>query len=733
LLAALLNAPGRLSPYGSHTDQLIERQHLVLDLMVDQHYITKDQADGAKWAETDLKSESKISQTQNLYANLDKTLAHFVLYTQDFLENKYGAATVTEGGLKVITTLDYDKQQAGFNAIKTNMAHVKSLGGSNAALVSTDPKNGHILAMIGSYDFNDPNFGQLNVATAGRQPGSSFKPIVYSTLFGKNKDASCAKDRSCPTYGPGTTIYDVPTSFGGNPEYKPANFGNKNYGVLTARQALAGSLNIPAVKSLAMAGISNSIQTAQSLGITTLSSSQDYGLSLVLGTGNVELVEMANAYESFANGGQHFEQTPILKLYDQKGGVMEDNSKPKKPKQALDPQVASLMADVLSDTNAKKYVFGNDLVLNNICGNNQNTGCVHAGVKTGTTEHYNDAWTIGFTPDVVGGVWVGNNDNKPMNSAAADIAAPIWRSYMNAVVGGKATEAFAKAPGIKTVTLDKQTGRAVTSGTKNTTVDLFPSWYAPMTSIGGKTADIDTVSGKLATECTPDLAKETAYSSAIQPEIPKSENPTQYSLWLQALQKAGYSTSGGDLPTDYDDKHHCDDVKPKANILGAFGGGPYNFTVQVTEGTFAATKLQVYFDDQIVSTQVIEGSGTYPVSYSPTETGSHTFKAVVTDMGLYQGTDSQTVNVTNVSGGGGAFQGQSPSDGSKVNQGTVTFKWTGDDGANTYRLYVDGSPQGTTNSTQITGVVLGAVGSTHSWYVKADNGDQTDPISFKLK
>jgi membrane peptidoglycan carboxypeptidase len=112
----------------------------------------------------------------------------------------------------------------------------------------------------------------------------------------------------------------------------------------------------------------------------------------------VELVEMANAYESFANGGQHFEQTPILKLYDQKGGVMEDNSKPKKPKQALDPQVASLMADVLSDTNAKKYVFGNDLVLNNICGNNQNTGCVHAGVKTGTTEHYNDAWTIGFTP-----------------------------------------------------------------------------------------------------------------------------------------------------------------------------------------------------------------------------------------------------------------------------------------------------------------------------------------------
>jgi membrane carboxypeptidase/penicillin-binding protein PbpC len=513
----------------------------------------------------------------------------------------------------------------------------------------------------------------------------------------------------------------VPTNFGtaSNP-YQPHNFGNKNYGIVTVRQALAGSLNVPAVKSLAMAGINNSIQTAQSLGIDTLSTKQDYGLSLVLGTGGVQLVEMANAYESFANGGLHYQQTPILKLYDQKGRVMEDNTKPEKPKQALDPQVASLMADVLSDTNAKKFVFFNDLVLNNICGNNSNTGCVHAGVKTGTTEHFNDAWTVGFTPDVTGAVWVGNNDNSPMSSAAADIAAPVWRTYMNAVVGGHPTAAFARAPGIKTVTLDKTTGRAVTAGTRNTTVDIFPSWYVPMNSANGRNAVVDTVSGKLATECTPELAKSTVYSSAITPEITRAENPSQYANWLAALQHAGYSTSGGDLPTDSDNVHHCDDVKPAVNIVGATGGGPYDFDVEVTSGTFGANKLQVYFDDQIISTQVINGSGSYPVSYSPTDTGSHTFKAVVTDAGLYQGTDEQAVNVTSTGGGDGSGVSlKSPDDGDTVSPGNVKFSWSGD-GSSSYTLHVSNATYTVTGTSKT--VTLIAPGN-YPWYVTSDSGD----------
>ncbi len=738
LLAAVLNGPSYYSPYGVNQPELIERQHVVLDLMAEQKFVTKAEAEAAKWSVTDLKDDTKISQSQNLYAGLDAKVAHFVLYAQNFLVQKYGETTVTEGGLNVRTTMDYDKQMAAWSAIDKNMKNVKSLGGSNAALVSTDPKSGHILAMIGSHDFNDPVNGQVNVAARQRQPGSSFKPIVYATLFGKNANAACAKTRDCPTYGPGTTIYDVPTEFG-TPEnpYHPQNFGNKNYGIITVRQALAGSLNVPAVKSLAMAGIPQSLQTAQSLGIDTLGSASNYGLSLVLGTGGVELVQMANAYESFANGGQHYEQTPILVLKDQKGNILEDNTKPSKPKQALDPQVAGLMADVLSDTNAKKYVFANDLVLNNICGNNQNTNCVHAGVKTGTTEHFNDAWTVGFTPDVTGGVWVGNNDNSPMNSAAADIAAPIWRTYMNSVVQGKATDAFAKPTGIKTVTLDKTTGRSVTAGSKAQTVDIFPSWYTAMGSVGGKSAQVDKVSGKLATECTPDLAKDTIYSSAILPEITKAENSFQYGNWLAALQKAGYSTSGGDLPTDSDNVHHCDDTKPSANITGASGGGPYNFEVEVTSGApFTPNKLEVYFDDQIVSTQVINGSGTYPISCTTVctqQAGGHTFKAVVTDSGFYQGTDQQSVNVTNV-GGATGFDGTSPSDGSQVSSGIVNFSWTPDTGASTYSLYVDNILRGASSGTSksVSSALLGGPGN-HTWFVRTDTGDATDPIDFKIK
>jgi membrane peptidoglycan carboxypeptidase len=733
VLAAVLNGPSYYSPFGSHQPELIERQHLVLDLMVDQKYITKQQADAAKWSLADLVNEDKISHQQNLYANLEPSLAYFVLYAQDYMEAKYGAATVTEGGLKVTTTLDLEKQKAAYDAVQNNMASIKAGGGSNAALVSTDPKTGHILAMIGGHNFNDPNGGQVNVATSQRQPGSSFKPIVYATLFGKNKDASCAKTRECPTYGPGTTLYDVKTNFGtADHPYIPNNFGNANYGVVTARQALAGSLNRPAVKALALAGISNSIQTAQGLGIDTLGSADQYGLSLVLGTGGVELAQMTNAYESFANGGLHYKQTPILVLKDQKGNVMEDNTKPPKPKQALDAQVASIMADVLSDNSAKDYVFHGILALRNNCPNNQASGCVHVGVKTGTTEHFNDAWTVGFTQDVTAGVWVGNNDNSPMNGvAAANIAGPVWKAYMNAVLNGKANSAFVKAAGIKTVTLDKDTGRAVTSGTKHTTVDMFPSWYTAMSSTNGASAQIDKVSGKLATQCTPDLAKETAYSSAILPEITKAENPSQYQNWLTALVQAGYSTSsGGDLPTEQDDKHSCDDTKPTVNIAGASGGGPYNFTVQVESGTFPANKLQVYFDDQIVSTQDISGSGSYPVNYSPTQTGSHTFKAVVTDAGLYQATDEQAVTVTNVGGGNPSFSGLTPGDGSQVSPGPVNFTWSADDGASIYSLYVDGAPRGTTIGTSRT--VSGLGNGNHTWYVRSDTGDVTDTLTFKI-
>ena len=731
LLAAIPNAPTYYSPYGTHVTELLDRQHQILELMTEQKYITKQQANAAKWTATNL--TANVNPQQSQYANIKAP--HFVLYAQEYLETKYGSAQVTEGGLKIITTLDYDKQVAAEKAVADNMKHIRGLGGSNSAVVSTDPTNGQILAMVGSYDFYDKSFGNYNVANALRQPGSSFKPIVYATLFGKNASVVCAKDRSCPTYGPGTTLYDVPTDFG---NYKPANFGNKNYGILTARQALAGSLNIPAVKTLAMAGVADSLTTAKALGITTLNNPPDsYGYSLVLGSGEVKLSEMASAYESFANGGQHYEQTPVLTVTDSKGNVLEDNTKPKKPKQALDPQVAYLMANVLSDQAAKTYVFGNDLILQNACSNNSSTNCVHYGVKTGTTEHFNDAWTVGFTQSVTAGVWVGNNDNSPMSGAAADIAAPVWREYMNLILNGQVNDTWKAPTGIKTFTLDKDTGRLPSSSSKNLATDIFGSWYVPMSSADGKKATIDKVSGLLATDCTPTLAQDVVYSSAILPEITYAENATQYNLWLKALQGAGYSTSGGTLLTASDNVHACSDTKPVVTITGATGGGPYDFEVKVTLGDFGTSKpgigtaqLQVFFDDQIISTQAISSSGTYPVSYSPTTKGSHIFKAVVTDTGFYQGTDEQIVTVTNTSNTG--FKNVSPASGDSPSAGVIAFSWTADPGASSYSVCVDKNP--CVSSTGLTANIVEANKLiTHKWYVKSDQGGKTLVTLFTVQ
>jgi hypothetical protein len=316
-----------------------------------------------------------------------------------------------------------------------------------------------------------------------------------------------------------------------------------------------------------------------------------------------------------------------------------------------------------------------------------------------------------------------------MSEEASDISAPIWEDFMNAVIDGKPTPAFVAPPGIKTVTLDKETGRSVTAATYEKTVDIFPSWYTPMTSADGQSAQVDKVSGLLATTCTPPLALESVYSSAILPEITYQQNPSQYNSWLSALQQAGYATSGGSIPTASDNVHSCSDTKPTVSIVGANGGGPYNFNVDVTSGTFTANKLQVYFDDQIISTQVINGSGSYAVSYTPTSTGSHNFKAIVTDSGLYQSEADQAVTVTST-GTGNSFVGTSPSDGSSNNAGSLPFQWTLDSGASSYTLYVDNVPRGSTTSTNLNANVLSP--GNHSWYVQTDTGDTTSPISFTV-
>lgn len=623
MLAAMPQAPTFYSPYGNHTDALIARQHIVLDKMADQHYITETQADETK--KVDILARVK---PQNLYANV--TAPHFVQYVREQLEEKYGIKRVNEGGLKVITTLDLDKQKLAEDSIKKNMDSVRRFGGSNAALVSADPKTGEVLAMVGSYDYSEPKFGSFNVATANRQPGSSFKPITYSTLLKKN-------------YGAGTTLYDVPTDFGGG--YKPKNYTNRNYGIVSVRQALASSLNLPAVKSLYLAGVDDALNTAKDLGITTLNrGAGNYGLSLTLGSGEVKLADMVNAFETFPTGGQHRRPVYALKITDPTGATLEE-SKPEnnKPKQALDPQIAYIINSILSDNNARSslgvFPFNNPLTLGNR----------PVAAKTGTTEDYKDAWTMGYTTRLVTGVWAGNNDNKPMTQAASIVSAPIWNDYMKRATANDPAEDFTKPTGLKTITLDADTGKLPTSGTRRTRTDIFPAWYQPTkgNNVSGK---IDKVSGKLATDCTPAEAIEDRTSGTIVAEVPPTD--PAYSRWeapVAALAASLGYTAGGGLPTDKDDVHSCSDAKPSISLsVSPTSGSNFALTASVINGKFSTTKVIYYFDgSEIGSSDTAPTGGSYNTSYAPSASGAHEFSAKVIDSGLYSaGSNSVSVDVT---------------------------------------------------------------------------------------
>ena len=519
VLAAIPQAPSRYSPYGPNKDLLIARQKYILDLMVKYGYITKDQANDAKNTALVFKAP-----TDNMLA------PHFVMYIKEMLSDKYGEKTVEQGGLKIYTTLDLYKQKIAEEVIKEKTAiNEKKYQATNAALVSIDPKTGQVLAMVGSRDyFNNDIDGQVNVALQPRQPGSSFKPIVYAASFIKG-------------YTPDTVLYDVVTNFSTDPAkpYEPHNYDSKEHGPVTIRQALAGSLNIPAVKTIYLTGIDNVISLAQNLGYTTLNDKSRFGLSLVLGGGEVKLIEHANAFSAFAREGTKHPLAFILKIEDKDGKVLEEFAN--QDEKVLDGNTARQINSILSDNPARSYVFGADNFLT--------LGSRPVAAKTGTTNDYRDAWTIGYTPSIVTGVWVGNNDNKEMKRGAdgSVVAAPIWHDYMNRVLGNTPIEYF-NAPD------STKTGKPVLDGVIDDTA----------------TVKIDKFSGYLANEFTPPSAiieKQFRQTHDIlyyvnkddptgaPPTDPKSD--PQFDLWENAVlawaKKQGIINSSP--PTEFDNIH----------------------------------------------------------------------------------------------------------------------------------------------------------------------------------
>ncbi len=407
MLIGILPAPSAYSPISGDAELAKQRQTTVLSRMVRNGYITEAEKSAA------LAQELTYGEGAGSVQN---DAPHFTEMILSELYEEYGEEQVTRSGYRVTTTLDLKLQKKANESVEGNMAFVQANGGSNASLVAIDPKTGGILALVGSADYDNEKFGKVNMATSARQPGSSFKPLYYADALAQGKIT------------PVTVLDDKPTDFGGG--YKPLNADRTFRGKVTVRQALNWSLNIPAVKVMEKEGVSNAVEMAKKLGISTIEENNDYGLSLALGSAEAPLTEMTNAYATFANQGERHDISSVQSIknkYDKTIFTQDRASE-----EAISAEGAYLISNILSDNQTRSSVFGSSL---NVVGTDGRVKT--AAVKTGTTDDSRDAWTIGYTPDVAVGVWVGNNDNAMMNNGGAGMAGPIWRQMMGEAVGTK--------------------------------------------------------------------------------------------------------------------------------------------------------------------------------------------------------------------------------------------------------------------------------------------------------
>ena len=421
-LAALPQAPTYLSPYGTNREALDRRQQLVLERMRINGFITVEELEEAKNAEVTF-SQSAITGIK---------APHFVMYIIEQLSEQFGEEAMAEQGLRIITTIDYELQEAAEAILREKAAiNTEKYNASNAGLVATDPKTGDILVMVGSRNYFDEEIdGNFNVALASRQPGSSIKPFVYANAWRKG-------------YLPATVLFDVATQFSpacdawnttsDSPCYAPKNYNGKFVGPISMRNALAQSLNIPAVKTLYLAGLANTLKFMADMGLTTLNDPERYGLTLVLGGGEVRLVDMTHAYGIFANGGVRATPRSILRIEDTNGNVLEEREVSEE--RVLDENVAYMVSDVLSDNVARAPLWGSFSLVN--------FGDRDVAIKSGSTNNLRDAWIMGYAPNIAVGAWVGNNDNEAMGGGLSGlITTPMWRAFMDVALEKLPAETF---------------------------------------------------------------------------------------------------------------------------------------------------------------------------------------------------------------------------------------------------------------------------------------------------
>lgn len=468
MLVGLLPAPNAYSPISGNPDYAKERQTTVLSRMVTNKYITEDEKTAALAEQLTYATEAQ---------SINSDAPHFAEMIINELSKKYGYEKVMRSGYQVKTTLDLAAQKSLKASVEAGIAHVNAMGGSNASGIVVDPANGEIRALVGSADYNNDKWGKVNMVTTARQPGSSFKPIYYSYALANG------------TITPATILEDKVKDFGGGYIPRDADRNEASRGKATVRQALNWSLNIPSIHVMEMYGINNSIQAAKNLGIDTIDNEKnDYGLTLALGASEVRLDTMVRAYAAFANQGKQYQLSSIKQVNNKFGkSVYTSHSS---SKQAITKEGAYLISNILSDNTTRSRIFGSSLTV---------PGHTVA-VKTGTTNDNKDAWTIGYNPQYVVGVWVGNNDNTAMRSGGSDMAGPIWRNTMTKLLAGKQNVQFVQPSSIVTKQVCSGNGGLADKAGPNTYTEYFMSGALPSVSCEADPIMIDvcnTTTGKI--------------------------------------------------------------------------------------------------------------------------------------------------------------------------------------------------------------------------------------------
>ncbi|MBN2096095.1 penicillin-binding protein [Candidatus Peregrinibacteria bacterium] len=591
------------------------RVDYVLGRMLELGYITQDQYDqGAEEAKT----LEFIPFVEEIEA------PHFVMYVRQILEEKYGKEQIEKGGLKITTTIDPRLQEAAEESVaayaEKNLTNYKA---TNASLVAIDPNNGQILAMVGSVDYwNDEIDGKVNVALRPRLPGSSFKPISYAAAFLQG-------------YAPSTVLYDVRTKFGG--WYEPENYDGEYRGPVTMRQALAHSLNIPAVKAGSLAGIPNVLDLARKMGIQLNQPDDWYGLSLSLGAGEARLLDMVSAYSIFANGGYKMDSVAVLKVEDHNGNILEEYQSPQNRTLILDPQVAYLINNVLSDVEARPEGWWRQRL--------SIPGQVN-GAKTGTSNKERgeiniplDTWTLGYTKRIAAGVWAGNNDGTPLSFKASglDAAGGIWHDFMAEATKDFPREEFERPEGIKWVRISEKTGKLPSEHTPENAIKtgVFASFSVPRDyDTSYRLVKIDKVSGKLATEYTPEAAIEERPYFEHHSILPDNDN------WESAVRQwAKENDQDEPIPTEYDDVHTPEtmNMKPEIVITSPKNlstvSAPFIGVWPKIDSPAGVVKVEYYWDGELYDTAgQAPFKGSLQISARDNKKGSeHTIKAIVYD------------------------------------------------------------------------------------------------------